>query len=254
MDPTRVKELLESVRAGRTGVDEAVDALGSWPTVDLGHTRLDAQRGLRCGMGEVVFAAGKSERELIEILEVRLEQSERVLATRVEPAVAFSLDARFPEGRYHERSRLWTRGLPAADAGEGDVLIVSAGTSDGAVAEEALLTARLRGARATWIPDCGVAGLQRLLAEAERLQRARALVVVAGMEGALPSVVAGLVSAPVIAVPTSVGYGANLGGIAALLTMLNSCAAGVTVVNIDNGFGAGYAAAQINALSTETVP
>jgi len=166
--------------------------------------------------------------------------------TRATPEGAAALTDALPAARHDAIARTVTVGLPADDAGIGNVLVVSAGTSDRAVAEEALITARMLGARATHLPDVGVAGVHRLLENTERLREARALVVVAGMEGALPSVVGGLVERPVIAVPTSVGYGASFGGVAALLAMLNSCASGVSVVNIDNGFGAGYQAALIN--------
>ena len=249
MDQTRVEKLLEQVRDGRIPVGEAKAALAALPELDLGHTRLDTQRELRCGFGEVIFGAGKEPDELVEIARVHLAHQDRLLITRTAAQAAESVTAAFPAARYHSRSGTITVGLPAPRSGVGEVLVVSAGTSDASVAEEAVLTARMLGARVDQLRDVGVAGVHRLLREEERLRAARVLVVVAGMEGALPSVVGGLVSAPVIAVPTSVGYGASLGGIAALLGMLNSCAAGVTVVNIDNGFGAGFAAARINALA-----
>ena len=241
-----MQALLEDVRRGGTTVEQALGRLAHFPLDDLGHTRLDTQRELRCGFPEVIFGERKSPAELVAIAGRLLERHGRVLATRVTPEGAAALRAALPEAVHHERARAVTVHAPARDAGEGRVLVLSAGTADGAVAEEAELTARMLGARTELIEDVGVAGLHRLLAHAERLASASALVVVAGMEGALPSVVGGLVDRPVIAVPTSVGYGASLGGLAALLAMLNSCAAGVTVVNIDNGFGAGYAAALIN--------
>jgi hypothetical protein len=242
----RLQELLEGVRERRVGVDEGLARLAAFPLVDLEHTLVDTQRELRCGFSEVVFGQGKSPAELVAIARTILEHHERLLVTRVEPEGARALRAEFPAAEHHVRARALTLGLPPADAGQGDVLVVSAGTADGPVAEETLLTARMLGARAEHVADVGVAGLHRLLAQRERLRAARVLVVVAGMEGALPSVVGGLVDRPVIAVPTSVGYGASFGGLAALLAMLNSCAAGLVVVNVDNGFGAGYAAARMN--------
>jgi NCAIR mutase (PurE)-related protein len=240
-----VREVLEAVRDGRLDVEAGLARLRAWPFKDLGHTRLDTHRELRCGHPEVVYGAGKTAEELIAIAGELLEHHERLLVTRVAPEAAARLVEAFPRLAWDERARAaWAApegGLPE----EGLVLVISAGTSDGAVAAEAALTARLHGARVEELRDVGVAGLHRLLAEVERLQEADALIVVAGMEGALPSVVGGLVERPVVAVPTSVGYGASFGGLAALLGMLNSCAAGVAVVNIDNGFGAGCLAARI---------
>jgi len=246
------RQLLEEVQSGRLSVKNGLEQLGGLPFVDLGHTRVDTQRELRCGFPEVVFGPGKTPAELVEIAGTVLEHHERLLVTRVATEGAAALCAAFPQARFHERARLVTVGGPALDSdGEGSVLVVSAGTSDAPVAEEAAVTARMLGARTETLCDVGVAGIQRLLAHTKELGEARVLVVVAGMEGALPSVVGGLVDRPVIAVPTSIGYGASLQGLAPLLAMLNSCAAGVTVVNIDNGFGAGYAAAQINRLAME---
>jgi NCAIR mutase (PurE)-related protein len=245
-----LQELLEAVRRGDATVDHALRELAHFPVRELGHSRVDMQRALRCGFPEVVFGAGKTARELVDIARSVLERHERLLVTRVDGAGAAALCAEVPGAELHERARAVTVHAPAPDSGEGGVLVLSAGTADGPVAAEAALTARMLGARTESLEDVGVAGLHRLLAHAERLRSARVLVVVAGMEGALPSVVGGLVDRPVIAVPTSVGYGASLGGLAALLAMLNSCAAGVTVVNIDNGFGAGYAAALINRGAT----
>ena len=250
VDTKTLRALLESVRDGGTSVEAGLRRLSGWPALDLGHSRLDLQRELRCGHPEVVFGQGKSASELVEIASVLLERHGRLLVTRVAEDAAEALTAALPESRHHRRARVVVAGAGDGDpkAGEGLVLVLSAGTSDGAVAEEALLTARFLGARAEHLADVGVAGLHRLLAHEARLREARVLVVVAGMEGALPSVVGGLVERPVIAVPTSVGYGASFGGLAALLAMLNSCASGVSVVNIDNGFGAGYAAALVNQL------
>ncbi len=222
--------------------------------LDLGHTRLDIDREERCGLPEVVFGAGKSSEELLVIAQQLVLAHGRLLITRVAQASAQALLQAIPEAVHHERAACLSVSLPNPGQGCGHVVVASAGTSDGPVAQEAALTARHMGARVTELPDVGVAGLHRLLAEQDTLRSACCLVVVAGMEGALPSVVGGLVSKPVIAVPTSVGYGASFGGVTALLAMLNSCAAGVTVVNIDNGFGAGYAAATINAQCSPPAP
>jgi NCAIR mutase (PurE)-related protein len=241
-----IHRLLEDVRAGRLAVEEGVDRLKSWPLQDLGHTQLDVQRELRCGHAEVVYGEGKTPEELVEIAQAILEHHGKLLVTRALPEGAAKLVAEIPGALHRPRSRTVTVEPTNGAVGEGLVLIVSAGTSDLPVAEEAAVTARHHGARVEEIVDVGVAGIHRLLAHEARLREARVLIVVAGMEGALPSVVGGLVDRPVIAVPTSVGYGASYGGLAALLAMLNSCAAGVAVVNIDNGFGAGTIAARIN--------
>ena len=252
MDKQRLSQLLSDVRSGGLSVEQALSQLGDLPVRDLGHTQLDTHRALRCGQAEVVFGAGKTPTQLVEIARAILEHHDRLLVTRATPEGAAALLAEFPRAVHHQRSGTVTvepEGSEAPDSGEGLVLVVSAGTSDGPVAEEAAVAAHMSGARTERLEDVGVAGIHRLLAHTERLRAANVLVVVAGMEGALPSVVGGLVEVPVVAVPTSVGYGASFGGIAALLSMLNSCSAGVTVVNIDNGFGAGYAAAQMNRLA-----
>jgi len=244
-----LRQLLEEVQDGRRSVENGLEKLGGLPFVDLGHSRIDTHRELRCGFPEVVFGAGKTPEELVAIVATVLEHHDRLLATRVDAAGVQALVAAYPAARHHARARAVTVGEPGE--GVGRVLVVSAGTSDAPVAHEATVTARMLGARTECLEDLGVAGIHRLLAHREELGSANALVVVAGMEGALPSVVGGLVDRPVIAVPTSVGYGAGFEGLAPLLAMLNSCAAGVTVVNIDNGFGAGYAAAQINRLAVQ---
>lgn len=249
MDQARLRGLLEEIRAGSLDVEEGLLRLRSLPFDDLGHSLLDTHRALRCGHPEVVFGAGKTPVQVVEIAQRLLEHHGRLLVTRLSAEGAQALLEAVPHARWHPHSRCATV-ASEGEPGTGLVLVVSAGTSDGAVAEEAVITARMHGAHVEELRDVGVAGLHRLLAHTERLRAANALVVVAGMEGALPSVVGGLVDRPVIAVPTSVGYGSSLGGLAALLAMLNSCAAGVTVVNIDNGFGAGCAAARINALCT----
>jgi NCAIR mutase (PurE)-related protein len=245
-----LRMLLDAVREGRASVEEAAARLAGPPVHGLGHSTLDLDRERRCGFPEVVFGAGKRPAELVEIGRALFARHGRLLATRVSAEGAEALLEALPDAVHHPVSGAVTLGLPAAGHGVGAVLVVSAGTSDGAVAEEAALTARMLGARVEELRDVGVAGLHRLTAHAERLRSSNALVVVAGMEGALPSVVGGLVDRPVIAVPTSVGYGTSFQGLAALLAMLNSCAPGVTVVNVDNGFGAGYAAALVNRTAT----
>jgi NCAIR mutase (PurE)-related protein len=222
--------------------------------VDLGFARVDTDRQRRCGFPEVVFGAGKTPEEVVGIAAVLVEAHGLFLASRVTAAHYEALAAVFPDARWNERARcLSIERIPMARRG-GTVGVVCAGTSDLPVAEEAAVTLEFFGNRVLRVHDVGVAGIHRLLAVRDRLEACSVLIVVAGMEGALPSAVAGLTSKPVIAVPTSVGYGANFGGLAALLGMLNSCGSGVTVVNIDNGFGAAYAAAQINRLLPEDAP
>jgi len=246
----QLSALLESIRDGRISVAEGLARLGDWPYLDLGEARVDLQRELRCGHPEVIYGAGKRPDQLVAIARSLAEHHGRLLATRVSEEGARALLEALPDAEHNECARTvtWSRGEQEL---VGRVVVACAGTSDLPVAEEAVVTARAHGARVDAVRDVGVAGLHRLLAERETLRAARVVVVVAGMEGALPSVVGGLVDRPVIAVPTSVGYGAAFGGLAALLGMLNSCAPGVTVVNIDNGFGAGYAAAQINRTLAE---
>ena len=254
LNSEEIQALLESVRDGQISVQEGLRQWNDGPILNLGHSRLDLDRERRCGQAEVVFGEGKSPEQLVEITRALHRTHGRVLVTRVEPEGASALLSDVPGAVHHERARCITVGLASKEEGVGQVVVASAGTSDGPVAQESAITARFMGARVRELADVGVAGLHRLLAERDTLQAARSLIVVAGMEGALPSVVGGLVSRPVIAVPTSVGYGASFGGLAALLAMLNSCSAGVSVVNIDNGFGAGYAAAMINERYGEPVP
>ena len=236
-----LKTLLEGVREQRVEVHDALARLSAPPITDLGHTQVDAHRELRCGHPEVVYGAGKTPLQLLEISRTLLDQTGRLLVTRASDDAAAMLCGELPGAVHHPASGCITVDPKESEDGEGLVLVVCAGTSDLPVAEEAAVTARMLGARVERLNDVGVAGLHRLLGRTDLLREARALVVVAGMEGALPSVVGGLVERPVIAVPTSVGYGASLGGVAALLAMLNSCASGISVVNIDNGFGAGFA-------------
>jgi hypothetical protein len=245
MHPKELEALLEAVRDGRTPVDEAARRLAAWPCADLGFARVDLQRAARCGFPEVVFCPGKTPEDVAAIAERLIEAGHDLLATRASPEQARAVRARIPGAEFHERARCVTArtGEPAR---EGLVAVVCAGTADLPVAEEARITADMLGARVETFYDVGVAGLHRLLGTLDGIRKARAVVVAAGMEGALPSVVGGLVAVPVIAVPTSVGYGTSFGGLAALLAMLNSCSPNVTVVNIDNGFGAGVVAALIN--------
>ena len=249
MHPDSLRKLLEELAAGKVNVDAAVQRLQMLPFEDVEFARIDHHRALRCGFAEVVFGQGKTDEQIEDIFLRLAETGANVLATRVAPSAARRVQERVPDAKYDELSRtLALRQRPPAES-EGFIGIAAAGTSDLPVAEEARITAELMDQRTQTFYDVGVAGLHRLLSESADLRRANVLVVVAGMEGALPSVVGGLVDAPVIAVPTSIGYGASFGGISALLAMLNTCAAGVSVVYIDNGFGAGYQAAMINRLA-----
>ncbi len=246
MNESQIKSLLEQVRSGELAVDEASAQLRSMPFEDLGFARVDHHRALRCGFPEVIFCTGKTEEQVAAIAERIVASGSDLLATRATPAMHEAVTARCPSAVYHEAARAIVVQDDWQDQGIGEVLVVSAGTSDIPVAEEAAVTARVLGNRVERVFDVGVAGIHRLFAHREAIMNASVLIVVAGMEGALPSVVGGMVSRPVIAVPTSVGYGASFNGLAALLAMLNSCASGVTVVNIDGGFNAGYAAGLIN--------
>jgi NCAIR mutase (PurE)-related protein len=247
MDLKRMRSLLEEVRRGAVAPDEALAVLSRLPFADLGFARVDTHRSLRCGFPEVIFCEGKRPAEVAAIAARLLAEGPRILATRADHAAAEAIREIAPDAVRNERARTVAVDREPA-APEGLVVVLSAGTADGPVAEEARVTAESLGARTETVYDCGVAGIHRVLAEKERIDRANAVVVVAGMEGALASVVGGLTDRPVFAVPTSVGYGASFSGLAPLLAMLNSCAAGVTVVNIDNGFGGGYAAALVNRL------
>jgi len=248
MNPNQLKQLFEDVRRRKLSSDEAVEKLRHLPFEDLGFANVDHHRALRVGMPEVIFGPGKTPEQVTEIF-VRLAQGENnVLATRVSPEQARAVRRRLRKAEFHEAAHALTLTQETTVYGKGNIAVVSAGTSDIPVAEEAVVTAQIMGNDVQHVYDVGVAGIHRLLARRDLLARARVIVVCAGMEGALPSVVGGLVGVPVIAVPTSVGYGASYNGIAALLGMLNSCASNVTVVNIDNGFGAGYVASLINRL------
>jgi len=242
-----VKLLLNQVKSGEQSIEDAVARLRQLPFEDLGDAIVDHHRSLRQGFPEVIFGANKSVEQIKKIIAALLAKGNNILATRLEEEKALLLLKAFPAAIWHPEARCLTiEAKPVEITGRGTILVISAGTSDIPVAAEAVVTAKIMGNRVEQLFDVGVAGLHRLLARKEQLFSAAVLIVVAGMEGALPSVVGGLVSRPVIAVPTSVGYGAAFGGVAALLGMLNSCASGVTVVNIDNGFGAGYAASLMN--------
>jgi NCAIR mutase (PurE)-related protein len=247
MDPERLRDLLDAVASRRVPVDEAMRELRELPFRALGYANADTHRHLRTGFPEVVLGQGKTPQQIASIMTELAKGGSTVLATRVSPAAAELVLGAVPAARHLPVPRAVVLGpTPAPDRGRGTIAVVSAGTADVPVAEEAALTAELAGNRVERVFDVGVAGLHRLLAHRAVIERAEVAVVVAGMEGALPSVVAGLFARPVIAVPTSVGYGASFEGVAALLAMLTSCAPGISVVNIDNGFGAGQMAAMIN--------
>jgi len=258
MDVDRLRSLLEQVKSGEVAVEGALNALRSLPFEDLGFAKIDHHRALRNGFPEVIYCPGKTVEQIVAIVERLTLHSRRVLASRASAEVAEAIQVQCPTAVYHAIAKMvviYGEPLAASDhtgqstasaATQGTVLVISAGTADLPIAEEAAITAAEMGSPVDRLYDVGVAGIHRLLASQERIFAANVIIVVAGMEGALASVVGGLVSRPVIAVPTSVGYGASFGGLSALLTMLNSCATGVGVVNIDNGFGAGYLAHLIN--------
>ncbi len=249
VDREALSTLLHAVKAGDLEIDSALEQLRDFPVAELDEATIDTHRALRRGFPEVVLADGKSDDQLVRIIERVLMHDTNLLVTRTPAERSEPILARFPDqgGEVHARARaLVFRRKPIPIRGAGPIGVITAGTSDAPVAEEAALTAELLGNEVNRIHDVGVAGVHRLLRHMPALKEASVLIVAAGMEGALASVVGGLVECPVIAVPTSVGYGASFGGIAALLGMLNSCAAGITVVNIDNGFGAGYAASLMN--------
>ena len=247
MNPEHLRTLLEAVQSGQTGVDQALTELRDLPFRSLGFAHADTHRHLRTGFPEVIFGTGKTTAQIASLLGELGKGGATVMATRISAEVAREVIEAVPAARYLEGARILVLGpAPEPTRGRGTIAVLSAGTADIPIAEEAAVTAELDGNRVTRIFDVGVAGLHRLLAHREPVEKAEVLVVVAGMDGVLPTVVAGLFSRPVIAVPTSIGYGASMGGIAALLTMLNSCATGVAVVNIDNGFGAGRMASLLN--------
>ncbi len=246
MDVKAIEQLLRAFKAGEMDEREAARAVSALYYEDIGHSRVDHARAERQGFPEVVFGAGKTRAQVVEIVERLAARAPNVLVTRTDRDTFGEVRNVCTEAEWHESARLIRVLRDRTERGAGTILCVTAGTSDIPVAEEAALTAEAMGNRVERVWDAGVAGIHRIMSERERLRRARVVIVAAGMEGALPSVVGGLVSVPVIAVPTSVGYGASFGGVAALLGMLNSCASNVTVVNIDNGFGAGFVASLIN--------
>lgn len=248
MDRSKIEALLVEVREGRTEVSHALERLRDLPFEDLGFAKLDHHRPLRTGMPEVIFASGKTDSQVAAIFARMAQAGGNVLATRATRTCYEGVVAVEPRAEFHETARCITLEQAAAPQGKGTIAVVCAGTSDLPVAEEATVTARLMGNTVELIADVGVAGIHRLLAQRQSLQSARVLIVCAGMEGALPTVVGGLVNAPVLAVPTSVGYGASFGGVAALLGMLNTCSPNISVVNIDNGFGAACIATLINRM------
>ncbi len=245
MNQDEIAHLLKQVKDGSISVEEAVERLRDFPFEDLGFAKIDHHRALRKGFPEVVYCAGKTTEQAVEIVSRLVSRNNVVLGTRASEEIYQAIAERFPKAKYHETARVVVIGQPRRIPRSKPVAIVSGGTADLPVAEEAAVVAEAMGRKVDRLYDVGVAGLHRLLQYKKTLFGAGAIVVVAGMEGALASVVGGLVKAPVIAVPTSVGYGASFEGLAALLAMLNSCAAGVVVVNIDNGFGAGYFAAMV---------
>ena len=252
MTPSELKTLLDAIQQGTVTADDAhdrlLDHLRQAPYEDLGFARVDHHRPIRQGFPEVIFGLGKSPAQIAAVAERIVNSGQTLLVTRASADAFDAVRAVVPDATFHETARIIAYRRTPTAAGHGTILIVAAGTSDIPVAEEAAVTAEVMGNAVDRVYDVGVAGLHRVLAESSRLTAARVIVVVAGMEGALPSVVSGLVDVPVIAVPTSVGYGAAFGGITALLAMLNSCATGVSVVNIDNGFGAASIASTINHL------
>lgn len=247
MNQEAVKDLLMGVSTGKVPVDEALDRLKSLPFLDLGFAVVDTHRSLRQGFPEVIMGEGKSSEDILSIIDGLRSGGNSILVTRVDDEKARSVRAALPDMTYNARARALVLVERETEIrGKGTIMVVSAGTSDIPVAEEAALVCELMGNRTERLWDVGVAGIHRLMNHVERLRSANVLIVAAGMEGALPSVIGGIVERPVVAVPTSIGYGAGFGGLSALLGMLNSCAAGVCVVNIDNGFGAGYVASLIN--------
>lgn len=250
MTPERLNALLRRVQSGSLSVEAALRQLRTLPYENLGFASLDHHRTIRQGFPEVIFCEGKTDAQVLTIAKTLLQKKGPLLATRIGPRAARALCRLNRRAQYHGKARV-VAVHPVKPTRRGQVLILTAGTADIPVAEEAKVTAEVMGSNVDTLYDVGVAGLHRLLGQQERLDRARVLVVVAGMDGVLPSVVGGLVRQPVIAVPTSRGYGASFGGLAALLTMLNSCAAGVGVMNIDNGFGAGCLAHRINIVKDQ---
>ncbi len=249
MEASELERLARAVASGELSPEAFMETVRLDTVADVGYAQVDTERSIRTGVAEVIYGAGKTAEQIAGIVRaMRDAGQERVLITRLDAAKAAELASRGCHLTYHEQARAGVVGEYPEPDGNGEILIVTAGTSDIAVAEEAACTARFLGNRVTVVNDAGVAGIHRLLRHGDKIARAQVIIAIAGMEGALPSVVGGLAACPVIAVPTSVGYGANLGGLTTLLAMVNSCASGVSVVNIDNGFGAAYQASLINHL------
>lgn len=252
MENESIKKLLMNVKDGTIGIDDAMNELKKLPFEDLGFAKIDHHRNIRTGYPEVIYAQGKTPEQVRIITQKLMERNNNVMATRASKEVYEEVLKVAPDAIYHEMARIVVVKKTQLPVSEKYIAVVTAGTSDMPVAEEAAITAEIMGNRVERVYDAGVAGIHRLFASADTIFNANVLIVVAGMEGALASVVGGLVDKPVIAVPTSVGYGASFGGLSALLTMLNSCASGIGVVNIDNGFGAGYLASMINKLGVKS--
>ncbi len=249
MNIDSLTKLIEGVRKGKVGVKRALHELKKLPFEEIDCATIDHHRALRQGAPETIFGEGKTAAQILSIMRRMQDHKNNILVTRLDAKKASQIKRSFPKAKYYPQSRVLTLlNHPVKIVGQGTILVVCAGTSDIPIAEEAIVTAEMMGNRVDHLYDVGVAGIHRLMSQKEKLMSAHVLIVVAGMEGALPSVVGGLVDRPVIAVPTSVGYGSNFGGITALLAMLNSCASGISVVNIDNGYGAAHVASLINRL------
>jgi hypothetical protein len=244
----RIRELLETVKNGDIDIDGALEKLKNLPYEDLGYAMIDHHRALRRGHPETIFCAGKTKEQILGIIESMVKKNVNVLATRVEEEVFDAVSEKYPQAEYFKEAKAFVIKNHEIKKTKSKILVITAGTSDIPVAEEALVTAEVLGNTVKKLYDVGVSGIHRILSHKNELDKANVVITVAGMDGVLPTVVAGLTNKPVIAVPTSIGYGASFNGLAALLTMLNSCASGITVVNIDNGYGAGYAASLINHL------
>jgi hypothetical protein len=251
MEKDVLKKILRDFKKGKSNLNQTLEKLKSFPLEDLGFAKIDTHRALRCGVSEVIFCQGKRKEDVLEIVNHLVPTNHNILATRAEKEVYKHILKKYPRAYYNERAKVIVIKQKKVKLKEGLILVITGGTADIPVAEEAAVVAEVLGNRVERLFDVGVAGIHRLLKYQNLLFKARVIIVVAGMEGALPSVVAGLVDKPVIGVPTSIGYGVSLGGVAPLFTMLNSCAAGLAVVNIDNGFGAGFLANSINQLANQ---
>jgi len=248
MNIKEIEKLLRDVKSGQTGIEEALDSIKSLPYTDLGFARIDNHREIRTGYPEIIYCAGKSVEQVKEIFEVMEERENNIIGTRADQERYEAVRTNCPDAVYYPLARIISLQKKKPEIPESMIAVITAGTSDIPVAEEAAITAELLGNNVIRIYDAGVAGIHRLVDKLPEIRKCRVVIVIAGMEGALASVVGGLIDKPVIAVPTSVGYGASFGGISALLAMLTSCSTGITVVNIDNGFGAGFSASMINRM------